>query len=65
MEPSVPIQYNGAECPNTNWFRQKCIFFQNYQNQGQSTEGKEKERKKRQEEESNQKKSKKYQYWIL
>ena len=31
---------------NTFWFRQIFIFFQNYQNQGQSTEGKE-ERKER------------------
>ena len=29
--------YSGAECPNNFWFRKFCIFFQNYQNQGQST----------------------------
>ena len=37
MVQSVPIKY---------WFQEIFIFFQNYQNQGQSTEGKEKRKKK-------------------
>ena len=48
MGQSVPIKY---------WFQEIFIFFQNYQNQGQSTEGKEKKEegeKRCQEEKSNQ-----------
>ena len=33
------------QCPNKCWFREIFIFFQNYQNQGQSTGGKEKRRR--------------------
>ena len=39
--------YNGAECSNTNWFRQPFFVFQNYQNQGQSTVGKEKRKERK------------------
>ena len=46
--------YNGAECPNKYWFWQIFTFFQNYQNQGQLTEGKEKKKNNDNEEESNQ-----------
>ena len=35
------------QCHNTCWFKQIFIFFQNYQNQGQSTEGKEKSKDER------------------
>ena len=46
--------YNGTEYPNTYWFGQIFIFFQNSQNQGQSTEGKEKRKERNDDKKKNQ-----------
>ena len=39
--------YNGAECPNTNWFWQIFIFFQNYLNHGHVNSRKRKGKRER------------------
>ena len=41
------FNYNSSKFPNKNWFRQIFIFFQNYQKQRESTEGKGKRKKER------------------